>query len=303
MSNMSRSNKRAHDRGRLRRLARQIHSALVEWRNSDGLDFAPSAAPATHAKADARGRTQRQQEGMAALKQITGGDGRELVERLRRLSPAFSDLLIEDTYGAIISRPNLSLKSRELATVAALTTVGHVPWALKLHCAGMLNTGWGPRAVAETIVMACAGQSARRFEAAAHVAREVMDEREQREGENVIEPQASQPIPADLRALACKVCEGSMHCAVLNALGAMRAWQGSPLSAQERQMVELASALAGAKAPGEIGAHLQACLSEGWTREQLTEVLMHMTAYLGWPAVLNALKPATDLFERMEQPT
>jgi 4-carboxymuconolactone decarboxylase len=47
--------------------------------------------------------------------------------------------------------------------------------------------------------------------------------------------------------------------------------------------------------------HVEACLRAGWTREQLTGVLMQMPVYVGWPQALTATGPALEVFQRVER--
>lgn len=299
MQDVRNRNQRAGGKGRLRHVSRKIVGALFDWRNSDGLGFTqhPLLAPSAIEARD--GRARRQADGMATLDVVAGGAGRELLERLDQLSPDISRLLIEDTYGAIISRPNLSLKTRELATVAALVALGDVPWALRIHCSGMLNTGWCAREMAETMLLAAAGGGAQPFDAAAAIARGVLDEREHNNAPVQKAESAARRIPDDLQRLARALCDGAMHSAIVLALTGLRAWDGRPLVEKDKRMVELARTLARGEAQREIGLRLERCLAEGWTRDELTELLIHMTAYVGWPPVLNALKPFNDAFQRL----
>ena len=55
-------------------------------------------------------------------------------------------------YGDMYSRPGLDIKSRELATVAALTALGNAPLQLKSHINGALNAGWSREEIVEAIM-------------------------------------------------------------------------------------------------------------------------------------------------------
>ena len=52
----------------------------------------------------------------------------------------------------VVSRPALDLRSRELATVAALTALGNARPQLEAHIGGALNAGCTPREVLEVIL-------------------------------------------------------------------------------------------------------------------------------------------------------
>lgn len=42
---------------------------------------------------------------------------------------------------------------------------------------------------------------------------------------------------------------------------------------------------------------MKACLHLGWTRNELTEVLIQLTGYIGWPLVLPVARIALDVFD------
>ncbi len=46
----------------------------------------------------------------------------------------------------------------------------------------------------------------------------------------------------------------------------------------------------------ELAIHLRMALRQGWTQEELTEVLLHMSGYVGVPLIREALLSAKDVF-------
>ncbi|MFH2126530.1 MAG: carboxymuconolactone decarboxylase family protein [Pseudomonadota bacterium] len=90
--------------------------------------------------------------GWKKLAEIDGEQGEKVVEALKDIAPDFADLLIEFPFGDIYSRPGLDLKSREIATVAALTAMGTAQPQLKVHIHGALNVGCTRREVIETMI-------------------------------------------------------------------------------------------------------------------------------------------------------
>ncbi|WP_417071423.1 carboxymuconolactone decarboxylase family protein [Niveibacterium terrae] len=71
---------------------------------------------------------------------------------LADIAPDFARNLIEFPFGDIYSRPQLDLKSREIAVVAALTAMGNAQPQLKVHIHGALNVGCSRDEVVETII-------------------------------------------------------------------------------------------------------------------------------------------------------
>jgi 4-carboxymuconolactone decarboxylase len=67
--------------------------------------------------------------------------GTPAFKRVPIIAPDFAQYLIEFPFGDIYSRPGLDLKSREIATIAALTALGNAQPQLKVHIHGALNVG------------------------------------------------------------------------------------------------------------------------------------------------------------------
>ncbi len=63
--------------------------------------------------------------GWEKLKEVDGEAGERVIEGLKDIAPDLARYTIEFPFGDIYSRPQLDLKSREIATVAALTAMGH----------------------------------------------------------------------------------------------------------------------------------------------------------------------------------
>ncbi|WP_175697638.1 carboxymuconolactone decarboxylase family protein [Burkholderia ambifaria] len=79
--------------------------------------------------------------GWNKLKEIDGEAGERVVAALAPIAPDFGRLLVEFSFGDIYSRPQLDLKAREIATIAALAALGNAQPQLKVHIEGALNVG------------------------------------------------------------------------------------------------------------------------------------------------------------------
>ncbi|TXM70184.1 carboxymuconolactone decarboxylase family protein [Methylobacterium sp. WL103] len=90
--------------------------------------------------------------GARALAEIDGKGGEHVVAALADIAPDFARYLIEFPFGDIYSRPGLDLRSREIATIAALTTLGNAAPQLKVHIAAGLNVGLSRDEIVETIM-------------------------------------------------------------------------------------------------------------------------------------------------------
>lgn len=94
----------------------------------------------------------RHARGMTALTTITGDGAGKMVESLREIAPELAEWVTDFAYGDVVSRPQLPLTTRELATVAALTALGNAQPQLKAHIKGALNAGCTPREIVEVIM-------------------------------------------------------------------------------------------------------------------------------------------------------
>lgn len=94
----------------------------------------------------------RYERGWEKLKEIDGEAGEKVINSLKDVSPDLGRYTIEFPFGDIYSRPGLDLKSREIATVAALTALGYVLPQLKVHIHGALNVGCTREEIKEVIL-------------------------------------------------------------------------------------------------------------------------------------------------------
>ncbi|MEJ2685464.1 MAG: carboxymuconolactone decarboxylase family protein [Candidatus Sulfobium sp.] len=95
---------------------------------------------------------ERYERGLKKLKEIDGRAGERVIEGLRDIAPDLARYTIEFPFGDIYSRPGLDLKSREIATVAALTALGNAVPQLKVHINGALNVGCTREEIIEVIL-------------------------------------------------------------------------------------------------------------------------------------------------------
>lgn len=92
------------------------------------------------------------EKGLETLKKITDSSGSAVVESLKDIAPDLADWIINFSYGDVLSRNQLDLKSRQLATVAALTAMGTATPQLKVHIKGALNVGCSKPEIIEVIL-------------------------------------------------------------------------------------------------------------------------------------------------------
>lgn len=94
----------------------------------------------------------RLERGKRALAQIDGEAGHKVVSALADIAPDFATYLFEFPFGDIYSRPGLSLRDREIATVAALSAMGNATPQLKVHIEAALNVGLTREEITEVLM-------------------------------------------------------------------------------------------------------------------------------------------------------
>ena len=89
--------------------------------------------------------------GWSTVAKINGPARDQQFQSLSEVAPDFARWIVESVYADVLSRPQLALRDRELATVAALTALGTAPAQLKAHVEGALNVGLGQQEIVEVI--------------------------------------------------------------------------------------------------------------------------------------------------------
>lgn len=97
-------------------------------------------------------KSERFNRGWEKLKEVDGKAGENVINALKDIAPEFADLLIEFPFGDIYSRKALDLRSREIATIAALTAMGNAAPQLKVHIQAGLNVGLTEKEIVEIII-------------------------------------------------------------------------------------------------------------------------------------------------------
>ncbi len=73
-------------------------------------------------------------------------------------------------------------------------------------------------------------------------------------------------------------------------------WERPGLSKRDRSLVTVA-ALVALYRGDQLRGHLQRALANGVTKDELTELIMHLAFYSGWPTAMSAASLAKEVFE------
>ena len=97
-------------------------------------------------------QSDRYQRGWEKLQEIDGEAGQRVIDSLKDIAPDLGKYVIEFPFGDVYSRGILSLKEREIATVAALIALGNAQPQLKVHIHGALNVGCSRSEIVEICI-------------------------------------------------------------------------------------------------------------------------------------------------------
>lgn len=209
-------------------------------------------------------------------------------------SPYLGELRNTVVYGEIWERPQLSKRDRSLITIAVLQAL--VRDELRLHIPRGLDNGLTPAEISEIILHVTFYAGWPTGVQASVTAAEVFAERGLSIG-----PLAEAPALADSPETPASA---SGAYAAVPRLGELRnsvlygdVWERPQLSKRDRSLITVAVTQA-LYATSELRTHIGRALDEnGVTPQEISEVILHVTFYAGWPKAVNAGRLAAEAFE------
>ena len=249
--------------------------------------------------------------GTEVLQQVGGADYDAPLRALERIAPDLARLTVEFAYGDVMSGSGLDLPSRQLATVTALCAMGNAVPQLRYHIDGALNVGWKPALVVEAILL-CSVYAG--FPAALNgvfAAKEVFERRgmtpdvaasagdsdRYSRGWKALE-QVSNASGADVVSSLEQIAPDLGRFVVEFSYGDIISRPGLDFRTKELCTVAMLTALATA-AP-QLKVHIRAALNVGASRDEIVEVIQQMAVYAGFPAALNGVTAAGEVFTDVE---
>lgn len=73
------------------------------------------------------------------------------------------------------------------------------------------------------------------------------------------------------------------------------------LDLKTRELITIAAVTALGTAPLQLKSHIKGALNVGCTREEIVEVMIQMAVYAGFPASLNGIYAAKEVFEELDK--
>ena len=93
----------------------------------------------------------RYRRGVEILRRLSGNGAEQVTNKVAELAPDFARMTIEFPFGDLYARGAIDLRTREIAAITALATLGRMP-QLRVHVAAALNLGCGREEVVEVLM-------------------------------------------------------------------------------------------------------------------------------------------------------
>ncbi|MEY9858856.1 4-carboxymuconolactone decarboxylase [Catenulispora sp. GAS73] len=256
----------------------------------------------------------RYDRGLALLTQVGGENTARVLAGMADIAPDLARLTVE-FYSDIYSRPGLTLPQRQILNIAALTALGTAAPQLRLHIDGALNVGVTPTEVVEVIIHMTVYAG---FPAALNglgVAKAAFADRTDLDWSPVpAQTPTDEPETAEQRyargLAALQAIDGEAGERVLAALAPVSPdfarllvefsfadiYSRPGLDLKTRELATVAACTALGTAAAQLRVHLHGLLNVGGTREEAVEAIMQMAGYAGFPAALNGIAAAREVF-------
>ena len=216
-------------------------------------------------------------------------------------APGVSRLITEVAFGAVWSRPGLSLQDRMVSTLSALCVLQHLT-QLRTYLNSALNIGLQPRAIQEIFVQCAIYAGFPSMVNALALAHEVFADRGMAVPETPMPDDSLEALDAKGRALMQKLHGdrsqqgyASPTSVIANQLypvaiqyGYGDIWHRPDLDHRSRMICALA-AFTALNLTGQLEKFLQSALNMALSQEEVIEVLIQTGPYSGFPKALNAL--------------
>ena len=255
-------------------------------------------------------RNERYERGLNSLRTLDAEGSAAVQKSLQDISPDMGRFIIEFAYGDVFSRPGLDPKSRQVATIAALTALGNAEPQLKFHIGGALNVGVTPQEIVEVIYVATLFSGFPAGLNAISAAREVFKTRGVQVSTST-EGETTSRRERGLNALA--ETSGGSGQAVLDGLKDIAPAMGEfildfaygdvisrQLSPKWKEITMIAARVARGSMRPQVKVHVKAGEKVGLTKEEIVEVVNQMAVYAGFPAALNGLSAVREAYAEME---
>ncbi|EOD67104.1 carboxymuconolactone decarboxylase family protein [Amycolatopsis vancoresmycina] len=253
-------------------------------------------------------------QGLKLIQQLGGVERPAVLDLFASIGEAeFGEQCVGFIYGDVYHRPGLPLPERQLATVAALTALGYAGSQLQFHAKAALNVGCTRRQLVEAVihVSSFAGFPATlNALTALKAAFEGLPEDEPEPAEPSDVPWAGIEDRYERGLAAMQAVDGEAGEKVAAALADIapdlatyiieftfgEVYTRPHLSLRHREIVTIAACVALGTALPQLKVHIHGLLNVGGTEQEVVETVLHLAFYCGFPAALNAIAAAREVF-------
>jgi 4-carboxymuconolactone decarboxylase len=252
---------------------------------------------------------ERYNRGWEKLKEIDGEAGEAVVESLEDIAPDLSKYVIEFSFGDIYCRPGTALKEKEIAVVAGLTAMGNAAPQLKVHINGALNVGVSTEELVEVILQMSSYSGFPSAINGINALKEVLHEKnidfqpvpETQEGDRFsqgaewlekLDENQVDVLKENFQDIAPDLTE------FVVAFGYGDIYSRKNLDPKLRQIATIAALTCMGTAQPQLAFHIKAGLNVGLIREEIIETIILMVVYAGFPAAINGINTAKEVFNK-----
>ncbi len=256
---------------------------------------------------------ERHDRGMKALQALDAPAAQAVMDSLKDIAPDMARFIIEFGYGDVYSRPALDPKSRQVATISALTALGNAQPQLKFHIGAALNVGLAPDEIIECMYVTTVFAGFPSGLNGISAAREVFQAREVSVKPTTV--QGSGNASRRQRGLkAVSLTSKDAGERVLKSLSDIAPDMGhfiidfsygdiisrEILSPKHKEISMIAVCVAKGTMQPQMKVHIHAAMNVGCTKKEIVELMTHMAVYAGFPAALNGLMVCREVFNEIE---
>ncbi|MBW2289014.1 MAG: carboxymuconolactone decarboxylase family protein [Deltaproteobacteria bacterium] len=223
---------------------------------------------------------------------------------------------IDHVLGDIWSRPGLARRDRSLVSVTALTCLG-CQVELRTHLAGALHHGVAVDEIEELMLHLCGYAGYPRALDGMRTAMALFTEREdverplprpsaeaksdaqrRQDGAQAFKQVMGWEAPTDVVVRIMEERLGALgDFAIQHLMGEI--WSRPQLSRRDRSLVTLAALISLGKAT-ELRVHIPAALRHGMSREEVDEVILQLSLYLGYPTAVEAKNMSREILATLD---
>lgn len=251
--------------------------------------------------------------GLETLKSLSGTSNPEkFAQGLEDDNGALGSFAVDYIFGDLWSRPALNKRDRSLIVIAVLTSINQLN-QLRVHVRGGINHGLSPVEIREVVIHLCAYAGFPRALDAMAVVNEVLvkmghatedeklspakklDRLERQtlgvEGLNSISGGAYLANPEEgLAALRSQLGDlGTMAAEFLFA----EIWSREELSKRDRSLISVTALIALGRME-ELDIHIPGAIHHGVSKEELKELMLMISAYVGFPFAVEGMRAVVD---------